>query len=281
MKKFFAILLSLVLACSLLTFAACGNEEGKNSGQEGQTPSQQEPNNQKPNENKPNDNKPNEDPKPDEENPNEDPNPDEENPNEDQKPDQTLPDTENQQQGGQQNADDDQCLGAELEQMLGLFYGNTVSAFTNGMAELANASKVVKTVEVTSGNLLLYSSEETYQKSGNVYDRVLNEKILNDLGAEEAYTERNETSTETDCGKIAQKLNFSLKDFRDMPTFSSSQDEMSGRFSKNIAKRIFGYDDDISMVEIHMKRLGNQVTFAEFVFEYDDYTVTVTINGIY
>ncbi len=301
---------------SLFCFAACGKEEGKQPDNPEPGVEQEKPNDeQKPQENpKPDDEnpdpgdenpddeqKPQENPKPDEENPD----PDDEDPDDEQKPndredpkpddqeqpkpddqEQPKPDDQEQKPDDQKpsedtSADDNLCLGPDLEMMLNMMYGAAVNDFAKGMAKLSDAGEVQKTISITSGNLVVYTLEETYTKGEGEYTCKQKEKRLNGLDSDTPYTETENTSTSTTAGSYAKALDFSLKDFRDMPIISFMQDELTASFSKNIAKRIFGIEGDISTVNIHMKRMGDKVTLAEFSFSYGEYDIKITILGKY
>lgn len=89
---------------------------------------------------------------------------------------------------------------------------NMLKAYESAYSKVSEATLIEQDVEIAAGKLIVYTREKTYEKSGSVYSVTVKEKRLNDLSAETAYTETEE-SGESEAGDFAGKLKFAEDSF--------------------------------------------------------------------
>ena len=149
--------------------------------------------------------------------------------------------------------------------------------------KVSNATAITQKIEITSGNLLQYSSDKTFTATDGGYSVVATEKRLNEVtaDAEQAYTTTTDSYTvakaDTFVTGLALNVKYFEKDYVASPT--SLKANVANGHEKDVVK--LDELDNVSNMTLELTADSNNLTSIVITYKTGSSNVKITLTFNY
>ena len=149
--------------------------------------------------------------------------------------------------------------------------------------KISNATEITQKIEITSGNLLQYSSDMTFTATDGNYSFVATEKSLNEVtaDAEQAYTTTTDSYTVAKADTFVSGLALNAKYFE--KGYAASPTSLKANITDGHEKDVVKLDElsNVSNMTLELTANGNNLTSIVITYKTGSSNVKITLTFNY